>query len=131
LSVPVCLIVITIAVTWLMPLYWIGVEYEFWKYGTDREQIVRNVEAGKLAPISSPGFPLRYGVSMHGLSDVSAGTCGAPKGVCIEFAEFPGFLGGYSGFLYVPNGGDPHNYVDDNPSFIARRWSGNWFFVTE
>jgi hypothetical protein len=50
----------------------------------------------------------------------------------VFFYTFRGFLNSYSGFLYVPTGGDPGAFSDVNeePRAMSDRYDDHWFFVT-
>lgn len=103
-------------------------------YEQDRDRIVAAVYDGSLKPnvgyndvvIRLPdGYPK---VSMGG-NDIIVEVHDNKK--YILFFTFRGILDNYSGFLHVPEGGDPRRYRDlsDSTTQIIQ-WKGRWFYVS-
>jgi hypothetical protein len=106
---------------------WLGAN--FWLHAAEREQIVRAVARGKLRP------NVAHNASLIGLgpnrSHVSAGgneimvetRAGKPW---VLFFTFRG-INHYSGFLHVPDGGDPETFADRRHQIVP--WTPTWYFV--
>jgi hypothetical protein len=101
---------------------------------TDRERVVRQVQEGSLRPNVS------YNQSLialgNGAPDVSKGG----NEIVVEehdghwyvfFYTYRGILDHYSGFLFVPTGGDPRLFADaSGRSTVMNTRDANWFFLT-
>ena len=50
----------------------------------------------------------------------------------VMFYTFRGILDNYSGFLYVPLGGDPRNFLDLNEQDTTQiiQYSDNWYYAS-
>lgn len=98
-----------------VPFTDIWLEWYFDSYQADREKVVEMIKSGKLAPnvLHNPRLialpPDSPGVSMGGNEVLVEGHDG---GKYVFFFTYRGILDNYSGFLYVPDGGDPRRFAD-------------------
>jgi len=122
------------AVLWLASLLFIvKAPYEdlnFFTLRPGREHAVALIESGLLRPndrgvvdVSQAG-PLLSAGGNEAMID----TCGGKT--CVLFFYYRGLMHHYSGFLYVPTGGDPYDFDDviQERGFVRAR-GGNWYYI--
>jgi hypothetical protein len=112
---------------------WLKADFAFYK--SEREEVVKKVYSGELKPnvlhnssLISLGnnYPL---ISMGG-NEIVVEEHEEIK--YVFFYTFRGILDNYSGFIYVPDGGNPTSYSDLNKfeSTQIVRLEGNWFYAS-
>ena len=110
---------------------WLGMNERVHRF--DREQIVREVQDGSLRP------NVAYNSQLIALEHRFPGVSKGGNEIVVEehngqryvfFFTFRGILDHYSGFLFVPDGGNPRLFSDaaERSTEIDQR-SKNWFFV--
>lgn len=104
-------------------------------YRSSRAEIVRKVNAGDLRPNVTHNSSLislgrEYPSVSKGGNEIAVEEHSGKK--YIFFYTFRGILDNYSGFIYVPEGGDPRRYSDLNETDSAQivPWEGNWFYAS-
>jgi hypothetical protein len=118
----------------VVPFTRLWLEANFAWHKAAREEAVRNVMAGTFRPnVSHNPSLIALGVN---LPNVSA----SGNEIVVEehdgktyvfFFTFRGILDNYSGFVFVPDGGDPLLYGDlREPATELVRFDENWFFVS-
>ena len=109
----VCLVTWTLLTT--VPWLRLWLTFNFHWHRTDRERVVEDIRRGVLAP------NVDYNASLIALGrsypHISAGNNNVvvekrPEGPWVLFFTFRGVLNHYSGFLHVPEGGDPETFHD-------------------
>ena len=128
LFVSVCAIVAAVSVPFT----------EIWLYANfhvdkdARERVVSEIRSGKLKPnVSHNGYlialPLGHHVSMGGNEIMVQG---APERPFVFFFTYRGILDNYSGFLWVPSGQNPQQFLDAaEPGTEIVSYGGNWYFI--
>lgn len=78
-----------------------------------------------LASLNEMGWRLSAGGNEAVVDD-----CGPVR--CVLFYTYRGILDNYSGFLFVPPGGEPARFEDlsDAGTTEILPWAGSWFFVS-
>lgn len=110
---------------------WIKADFAFYK--NEREEVVQQVYKNELKPNVS------YNPSLINLDDSYPSLSAGGNDIIVEehddqkyvfFFTFRGVLDNYSGFVYVPEGGDPRNFSDLNEisSTQITPLGGNWYF---
>jgi hypothetical protein len=117
---------------------WLNADFHLLK--SEREQVVADVLAGELRPDDGPYSLLvpslvtlgleRAHVSMGG-NEILVSEKDARR--YVFFFTFHGILDNYSGFLYVPDGGNPREFNSDfeeaeNTEFVP--YDENWVWVS-
>jgi hypothetical protein len=113
----------------LVPFTKIWLHFNFASNKSARERVVHDVSEGRL----TPNRVLANGIGMIGLPNqtrnISAGgneieTAKRDGKTYVFFFTFRGILNSYSGFLYVPTGGDPSAFsdVNEDPRAVSERY---------
>ncbi|TLX48064.1 hypothetical protein C1E24_04480 [Pseudoalteromonas phenolica] len=112
---------------------WVNVDFHLYK--SQRQEVVERVYSGELVP------NVEYNSSMIALgSEYSKVSMGGNE-IQIQdinglkyvfFFTFRGILDNYSGFLYVPDGGDPINFADLNEEDVTQiiKYADNWYYTS-
>ena len=109
---------------------WLHVNFDMHKAA--REQIIAKVRSGALKPNVSYddnliALPKSYNVSMGGEEIIVQG---ALKNPYVFFFTYRGILDSYSGFLWVPKGKDPRNFMDSGEAGgEIVPFGGDWYFI--
>lgn len=133
-ALPFLVCALTMAILAYAPLHRIALQQNFQWHRQDRERIVARVEAGELKPnVSHDGSLIALG---HGEPNVSAGGNNivvdeTDEGTYVLFLTSRGLKHAFTGFLRVPPGGDPRNFLEfeDRPPKQAVRYDTEWYFV--
>ena len=97
-----------------------------------RERVVSGVRSGEFKPNVSYNdsliaLPLAHQVSMGGNEILVQG---APKRPFVFFFTYRGILDNYSGFLWVPSGQNPRQFLDAaEPGTEIVSYGDNWYFI--
>lgn len=133
--IPSATIATSVLIVQTVPFTKLWLDIDFFLYKEKRSEIVEKIARGELEPnvdhnprLISLGdsFPL---LSMGGNEVIVEGH-GDRKYVL--FYTYRGILDNYSGFLYVPDGGNPSAFGDLN-EFLSTRaepMEKNWYFVS-
>ena len=132
--VPLSINLISFVVVVLVPFTELWIKADFSLYRSDRDRVVSEVLQGILQPnveynsslISlDQSYPL---LSMGGNEIVAEEYEGQTY---ILFFTYRGVLDNYSGFLHVPEGGNPSRFSDLNEKDMTyiEHIDGNWYFV--
>jgi hypothetical protein len=116
------------------PLNKVALQQNFQWHRADRERIVARVQAGQLKPNVSYNENL---IALGGNEpNVSAGgndivVDQAQEGTYVLFLTSRGLKHYFTGFLYVPPGGDPKSFFEfeDKPPSQLVRYDKDWYFV--
>jgi hypothetical protein len=120
---------------WFVPFTWLWVKANYRLHRTDREEIVAKITAGTLQP-NLPCCPSLIALGPHspyvstGGNEVMVEEHDGHK--YVMFYTFRGILDNYSGFLFVPAGGDPAHFSDLNETNNTEliRFSDRWFWAS-
>ena len=104
-------------------------------YESQRQEVVEKVYSGELVPnvrhnSSLIALGAEYSkLSMGGNEIVVQDIDGL---VYVFFFTYRGILDNYSGFLFVPDGGDPRNYSDLNEDDVTQivKYADNWYWAS-
>jgi hypothetical protein len=132
---PASMQVVAVALVLFVPFTNLWLETDFALYRGQREDAVRRVQNGELRPnVSHNPSLIKLGrdfslISMGGNEIVVEEHQGMKY---VFFFTYRGILDSYSGFLYVPSGGDPTKYSDlsDGEARQVRSLKRNWFYVS-
>ena len=130
---PLGINLVTIVLLLLVPFTTLWLDANYYWHRAARIQVVEQVHAGLLKPNVSHNASL---IRLDSLSTLSLGgnevvVRDDPRGSYVLFFTFRGILDHYSGFLYVPTGGNPESYataVGDHFIEITPI-EPHWFFV--
>ena len=132
-ALPFLICTLTLAVLVYAPLRQVALQQNFDWHRTDRERIVARVEAGELTP------NVAYNKNLIALGDhephVSAGNDivvdETDEGTYVLFLTTRGLKHYFTGFLYVPPGGDPKKFFEfeHKPPSQLVRYDNDWYFV--
>jgi hypothetical protein len=124
------LVAVLVAVFFPFTDIWLTANFHLKK--ASRERVVAEVASGKLVPNVSHNrkliaLPRGTRVSKGGDEIVVEGSA---KEAYVFFFTYRGILDHYSGFLWVPDGGNPQNFRDAGEEKTQiRSFGGNWYFV--
>jgi len=129
--VPIAINITGILIVVLIPFNTIWLKFDFSFYKNDRDRVVHEVYAGILQPnVSKDSRLIKLGsdyphVSSSG-NEIDVWEKDGKK--YIFFYTFRGILEAFSGFVFVPDGGDPSGYglFDDNQIWKLDK---NWYFL--
>ena len=136
-AIPAIICALTLGIVMLVPFTKLWLHFNFALNKSARERVVHDVSVDRL----KPNRIFASGVGMISLTDqtpnISAGgneiqTATYNGKTYVFFYTFRGILNSYSGFLYVPTGGDPGAFFDVNeePRPLSYKYDDHWFFVT-
>lgn len=132
---PIGINIAAILIVFFVPFTELWLKVNFALYKADREKVVQEVYSGNLQPNVRKNSPLiKLGSNYPNLS------VGGNEFVVQEyngrkyvfFFTFRGILDNYSGFLYVPDGGDPKLYSDLNEEDSTQivKYDDHWFYAS-
>lgn len=133
-ALPFLVCAVTMAILAWAPPHRIALQQNFHWHRDSRERIVARVEAGELTP------NVRHDSSLIALGDgepnVSAGgneivVEETDEGTYVLFLTSRGLKHTFTGFLRIPEGGDPNNFFefDGKPPRRLERYDKHWYFV--
>jgi hypothetical protein len=133
-ALPFLICALTLAALVYAPLHQIALQQNFDWHRKTRERIVARIEAGELKPNVS------HNENLIALGDrepnVSAGgndivVDQTDQGTYVLFLTSRGLKHYFTGFLYVPLGGDPKKFFEfeDKPPSRLVRYDEDWYFV--
>ena len=133
-AIPLLICAATFLVVLMVPFTELWLRLNFAWYKGARERVVQEVQLGVLRPNSSDDGslitlgPSRPNVSMGG-NEIVVETHNAHT--YVFFFTYRGILDNYSGFLHVPDGGDPREYSDlseaDKTQIVS--YGDHWFYA--
>lgn len=134
-GIPALIQVITLLAVIFIPFTTLWLKADFWIFKNQRDKVVQKVLSGELIPNVSHNSSLialnsNYSnISMGGNEIVVEEHDGLKY---IFFFTFRGILDNYSGFLFVPDGGNPSNYSDLNEKDSTElvHLDGNWYYAS-
>jgi hypothetical protein len=132
---PLAINVVVFLVVFLVPFTTLWLKANFTIYKNVREEIVDEIYKGELQPNVS------HNSSLIALDKSYPRVSMGGNEIVVEehedkeyilFFTFRGVLDNYSGFIYVPEGGEPANYGDLHEKEVTQivHWDGNWFYVS-
>jgi hypothetical protein len=132
---PLSIMTAAFLIVYFVPFTNLWLKADFALYKKEREEIVKKVYANELKPNVSHNpslidlgnsYPL---VSMGGNEIVVEEHAGLKY---VFFYTFRGILDNYSGFIYVPDGGEPKYYsdLDESNSTQITPLDGNWYYAS-
>ncbi len=133
-ALPFLICALTLGLLLYAPLQQIALQRNFDWHRQTRERIVARVEAGELKP------NVNYNENLIALGDrepnVSAGGNDivveeTEEGTYVLFLTSRGLKRSFTGFLYVPPGGDPKEFFEfeQKPPSRLVRYDKRWYFV--
>lgn len=133
-ALPFLVCMLAMAILAWAPLHRIALQQNFHWHRDSRERIVARVEAGELTPnVSHDSNLIALGdrepnVSAGGNDIVVEET---DEGTYVLFLTSRGLKHAFTGFLRVPEGGDPSNFFefDGKPPRRLERYDKDWYFV--
>jgi hypothetical protein len=133
-ALPFLICALTAAILAWAPLHRIALQQNFHWHRESRERIVARIEAGELTPnVSRDGNLIALG---DGEPHVSAGgneivVEETDEGTYVLFMTSRGLKHTFTGFLRIPEGGDPNNFFefDGKPPRRLERYDKDWYFV--
>ena len=133
-AIPFLICAVTLVLLQYAPLNKVALQQNFHWHRADRERIVARVQAGQLKPNVSYNENL---IALGGNEpNVSAGgndivVDQAQEGTYVLFLTSRGLKHYFTGFLYVPPGGDPKSFFEfeDKPPSQLVRYDKDWYFV--
>jgi hypothetical protein len=131
---PLIVCALTLAALAYAPFTEIWLQTNFRLHRADRERVVTRIAAGELTPnVAHNRHLIALGdnappVSVGGNDVVIDQTA---QGVYVLFLTSRGIRHYFSGFLHVPQGGDPAGFFefDDRPPKQLVRYDSDWYFV--
>jgi len=133
--VPLATQLLAFVILEFVPLTKLWVNADFHLYESQRQEVVERVYSGELVP------NVKYNSSLIALgSEYSKISMGGNE-ILIQdidgskyvfFFTFRGILDNYSGFMYVPDGGDPKNFADLNGEDVTQiiKYADNWYYTS-
>lgn len=132
---PVLIQLICLALLTVVPFTKIWLNINFHLYESQREDVVQRINSGDLTPNVMPNFPLielgpEYSNISKGGNQVVVREIESQN--YVMFYTFRGILDNYSGFLYVPSGGDPRNFEDlhEQDSTQIIKYTDHWYYTS-
>ena len=132
-ALPFLICALTLAVLVYAPLHKIALQQNFDWHRQARERIVARVEAGELKP------NVDYNKNLIALGDREPNVSArndivvdeTEEGTYVLFLTTRGLKHYFTGFLYVPSGGDPKKFFEfeDKPPSQLVRYDKDWYFV--
>ena len=125
----------TFLIVLLVPFTQIWLKYDFWVNRSAREQVVLEIDRGKLIPnVAHNSSLIALGKNYPNLSmggnEIVVEEHDRKK--YIFFFTFRGILDSYSGFIWIPRGGDSNKYSDAHKSDLTEivPFAENWFYAS-
>lgn len=134
-GIPVTIQMAAFLIIYFVPFTNLWIKSDFWIYNKQREEVVNKVNLGELKPNKDPNSsiiklgPEYSNISMGGNEILVEGENNKKY---VFFFTFRGILDNYSGFIYVPDGGDPRKFSDLNEKESTKldHLSGNWYYAS-
>jgi hypothetical protein len=133
-ALPFLICALTAAILAWAPLHRIALQQNFHWHRESRERIVARIEAGELTP--NVGRDSNLIALGDGEPNVSAGgneivVEETDEGTYVLFLTSRGLKHTFTGFLRIPEGGDPNNFFefDGKPPRRLERYDKDWYFV--
>ncbi len=130
---PLAITGLAFVTAYFVPFTYLWLKADFAFYKNEREEIVQQVYKNELKPNVS------HNPSLISLDDSYPNLSSGGNEIIVEehdgqkyvfFFTFRGVVDNYSGFVYVPEGGDPRNFSDLNEmsSTQITPFGGNWYY---
>lgn len=134
-TVPLATQLVAFTILELVPFTKLWIEIDYHLYESQRQEVVERVYSGELvANVTHNSSLIALGseystLSMGGNEIVVQDIEGLKY---IFFFTFRGILDNYSGFLYVPDGGDPRRYADLDEDDVTQiiKFADNWYYTS-
>jgi hypothetical protein len=133
--VPLATQLLTFVILEFVPFTKLWVNADFHLYESQRQEIVEKVYSGELVPNVEYNSSLialgsEYSKVSMGGNEIQIQDINGLK--YVFFFTFRGILDNYSGFLYVPDGGDPINFADLNEKDVTQiiKYADNWYYTS-
>ena len=112
---------------------WVNADFHFYK--SQRQDVVERVVSGDLVAnvsYNSSLIALGYEYSKISMGGNEIIVQERDNMTYILFFTFRGILDNYSGFLYVPDGGDPRNFRDLHEDDVTQiiKYGENWYYIS-
>lgn len=133
-SLPLLVCVTAGLVTAFVPFTEIWVDANFHLLRRQREEVVHRIQAGALRPDDGHEALISLGRTFPALStggnEILVEKHGGQD--YVFFFTYRGILDNYSGFLYVPKGGDPRSFsdLDEAESTQLEPLGNQWYFAS-
>lgn len=134
---PLLICCVSFGLVMTLPFTNLWLQYDFTFKRNNRERIVQEVLAGKLAPLREFAGGTKVIALPQGAPQVSMGGNQILAEVhdgktYVLFFTYRGILSSYAGFLYVPTAGDPAAFSDLNERSRTQieKYSDHWFFAS-
>ena len=123
-----------LAAAWLVPFDTLWLKADFLLRRRDRESVIAQLRSGAISArfpgnsIELVALPSSPAVSRSGNDILVSGSREDPF---VFFYTFRGVLDNYAGFLHVPPGHRPDEFIaaGEHP-FLTRKFDDNWFFLS-
>ncbi len=132
---PLTIYAITLLSALFIPFTTLWIKRYFQLYKNEREAVIRDINSNKfkthhLQSFTHINLDHKYPYLSMGGNQIAIQEHGGLK--YIFFYTYRGILDNYSGFLYVPKGGDPSYYSDLNESHSTQiiPLAPHWYFVS-
>lgn len=133
--IPISIVFTSFLIAYFVPFTTLWLKADFALYKEEREEVVKKVNVGELIPNVSHNDSLinlgdKYPLISMGGNEIVVKEYEGLK--YVFFYTFRGILDNYSGFIYVPSGGDPREYSDLSESNSTQIISlgENWFYAS-
>ncbi|KTG20529.1 hypothetical protein NQU96_16485 [Pseudoalteromonas elyakovii] len=134
-TIPLAVQLVALAVLEFVPFTKLWINADFHLYESQRQEVVARVYSGELVSNVQHNSSLialgsEYSkISMGGNEIVVQDIDGSKY---VFFYTFRGILDNYSGFLYVPDGGDPRSYADLDEEDVTQiiKYADNWYYTS-
>jgi hypothetical protein len=132
-ALPFLVCALTLAILVHAPLRQIALQQNFDRHRQNRERIVARVEAGELKPNVDDNKNLialgDHEPNVSARNDIVVDE--TDEGTYVLFLTTRGLKHYFTGFLYVPPGGDPRKFFEfeDKPPSQIVRYDNDWYFV--
>ena len=134
-AIPLAIQLVALAILAYVPFTKIWINTDFYLNKSERHEVVSKVYAGEL--ISN----VEHNSSLIALDSDYANISKGGNEIVVQdidglkyvfFFTFRGLLDNYSGFLYVPDGGDPSKYADlaEKDATQIVKYADNWYYTT-
>ncbi len=122
-------------IVYLVPFTNLWLKADFALYKNERTEIVKRVYDSRLKPNVSHNTSLIDLGNLYPLVSTGGNQIIVEEHAGLKyvfFYTFRGVLDNYSGFIYVPDGGEPKNYsdLDESDSSQITYLEGNWYYVS-
>lgn len=134
-TVPLTIQLVAFVILKFVPFTKLWIDADYHLFESQRHEVIERVYSGELvsnvkhnASLISLGTEYSK-ISMGGNEIVVKEIDGL---IYVFFFTFRGILDNYSGFLYVPDGGDPKNYADFNDADVTQiiQYDNNWYYAS-